>query len=228
MFMRHIRILLLVALGLSACRSTPGFRVESPAGVASAYDVRDAWALAVLGNYFAPKVCEVLGVEMAPPFVIEEVSGVDIAGVDVKRDSADRIVSQRIVLGGVAMRVQTNRLVVHELVHWYKSDPWDRLPHVVEEGLAEYICLIFAPEFRDPRVAELAEYRANLTPERRERALSVTWQNKGDIPKDERTEIYAVGYEIVERLGIEGVRALCVKAREQGLELVPMDWFEGG
>jgi hypothetical protein len=226
--MRHLGVLLLLAFGLSACRSTPGFRVEAPAGVASAYDVRDAWALAVLGNYFAPKVCEVLGVEMAPPFVIEEVSGLDGAGVDVKRDSADRIVSRRIVLGGAAMRVQANRIVVHELVHWYKADPWDRLPHVVEEGLAEYISLIFAPEFRDPRVAELAECRANLTPERRERALAVNRHNKDLIPKDERTEIYAVGYEIVERLGIDGVRALCVKAREQGLELAPLEWFEGG
>lgn len=221
------RLLLLLPLVLASCSSTPEFEHASPAGVARADDRDDARMLAMMGNLFAHDVCARLGVELAPPFVIEHVSGTNVLGLDVQRDSADRIVSRRIVIGDAPLLKQARFSVAHELVHWYASDPWDRLPHAIEEGLADYIALQLAPEFRDARLEELARRRAEMTPERRERAIALTEREWNGAPKETRSDAYAVGYEVVERLGIEALRELCVQAREQGLARVPLVWIEG-
>jgi hypothetical protein len=160
------RLLLLLALASSS--STPEFEHSSPAGVERADDRDDARMLAMMANLFAHDVCAKLGVELAPQFVIEHLSG-----TDVQRDSADRIISRRIVIGDVPLRAQARFSVAHEFIHWYASAPWDRLPHAIEDGLADYFALQIAPEFRNVRVAELEQRLVEMTPARRAAALGV-------------------------------------------------------
>jgi hypothetical protein len=41
-----------------------------------------------------------------------------------------------------------------------------------------------------------------------------------------RSGAYAVGFEIVRRFGIDGLRELCVRAAQSGHPRVPLDWIE--
>jgi hypothetical protein len=224
--MRHLTIPLLLQLALASCSSTPEFEHRSLAGVARADDPNDARMLAMVGNLFTAQVCTKLGVAPEPPFVIYHVSGSERLGLAVRRDG-DEIVERRIVIGDVALRDQACFSVAHELVHLYASAPWDRLPHTIEEGLADYIALQLAPEFRDKRVAELERRLASITPERRARALAVTERAWATTAREVRSDAYAVGFEIVQRCGIEGLRYLCQRAQREGRERVPITWIEG-
>ena len=224
--MRHLTLTVLLQLAVASCNSTPMFEHRTPAGVARANDPNDARMLAMVGNLFTPEVCTKLRVAPEPPFVIHYVSGSESLGLAVRRDG-DRIVERRIVIGEAALRDQARFSVAHELVHWYASAPWEHLPHAVEEGLADYIAVHIAPEFRDERVAELERRLSSITPERREQALDVSERTWATTPRDVRSDAYAVGFEIVQRLGIEGLRELCECAQREGRERVPTTWIEG-
>lgn len=224
--MRHLTLSLVLQLALASCSSMPEFEHRSPSGVARADDPNDARMLAMIGNLFTAEVCTKLGVEPEPPFVIYHVSGSESLGLAVWRDG-DEIVERRIVIGDAALRDQARFSVAHELVHWYASAPWDRLPHAIEEGLADYIAVHVAPEFRDERIAELDRRLASITPERREQALAVSERTWATTPREVRSDAYAVGFKVVQRFGIEGLRELCERAQREGRERVPIAWIEG-
>ena len=224
--MRHLTLSLVLQLALASCSSTPEFEHRSPSGVARADDPNDARMLAMIGNLFTAEVCTKLGVEPEPPFVIYHVSESESLGLAVWRDG-DEIVERRIVIGDAALRDQARFSVAHELVHWYASAPWDRLPHAIEVGLADYIAVHVAPAFRDERIAELDRRLASITPERREQALAVSERTWATTPREVRSDAYAVGFEIVQRFGIEGLRELCERAQREGRERVPIAWIEG-
>ncbi len=99
---------------------------------------------------------------------------------------------------GALGRTARTYYVVHELVHFHAQREWELLPDPVEEGLAELVATTLVPEGREHV-------------ERRFR--------DGDAREAE-------GWRIARRLGVDGLRALALRARVQGLEEVPMEWFE--
>ncbi len=146
-------------------------------------------------------------------------------GLQVERRN-DRIVDRRILIGEFALRYQPRFSIAHELVHWYVCPPWDRLPHVVEEGLADFIAVEFDPKMRAIRVPELEQRIAEVTPERRARTYAITNRTQSRTPADVKHDMYAVGFEIVRRLGIERLRELCERAEREALTEAPIEWFE--
>jgi len=225
--MRHLTLPLVLQLALASCSSTPEFEHRSPAGLARSDDESVARMLAMMANIFSAQVCAALRVEQTPPFVIHHVPGRSAAGMLVERDGDGNVRDRRIEIGDRALDVCPRFLVAHELVHWYMQGVWEHLPHAVEEGLADYIALQLVPEAREQRLAEHAETLANMTPERREKALEVSERTWATTPREVRSDAYAVGFEIVERFGIEGLRELCERAQREGRERVPITWIDG-
>ncbi len=215
----------LALLSLAACRSIPRYEERSEAGVVRSDDPAQARRLLALAEELAPQVCARLGVEPTDPFVIHDAPGSQRSGVAVRRDG-DRIVERFILLGNAPDELPQRFIIAHELVHWYATAPWDRLPHTVEEGLADYLAAELAPEFRDNIAEDHDWILQTLTPERRERAYIVDQRDWPKTPKSARDDTYSIGFEICRRLGVEGVRALCVRAENEGRKFVPIEWFE--
>jgi len=161
------------------------------------------------------------------PFVIHYAANQrGTSGVRVWRDSAGQMVDRRIELTADA-RDALRFLIAHELVHWCKSGPWDRLPHTIEEGFADYVALNLAPEFAIER-RELFEARlkAASTEEMRE-VLVVDARDWPALPDDSKLLAYAVGFRVVEAVGLDGLRALCVRADAEQLPTIPPSWIVG-
>ncbi len=215
----------LALLSLAACRSIPRHEERSTAGVVRSDDPAKALVLLALAEELTPQVCARLGVEPAEPFVIHHAPGGQRNGVAVRRDG-DRIVERFILLGDAPDELRLRFITAHELIHWYATAPWDRLPHTVEEGLADYLAAELAPAVRD-NVADNHDWNlGTLTPERRKRAWIVDQRDWPKTPQSACDDAYSIGFEICRRLGVDGVRALCVRAEREGHEFVPIEWFE--
>lgn len=219
---------MLLALAPCGCRSAqPRFEYATPTGVARSDDEHVARAIAEIADSFSAPVAREMEVDQPPPFVIHHVHHVPTpfgGGVWVVRDRAGRVVDRHIVISNLGL-MQARFAIAHELVHWYASRTWDRLPHAVEEGLADSIALKLAPEWKQIRELELDLRLNEITPERRALALQVTERQWEAAPTQVREDAYAVGFEIVQRLGVARLRALCVMAEAAGLDRVPVPWL---
>jgi hypothetical protein len=225
--MSQLHFFLLLLAGLSgACRTTPPkFESCATLGSARSDDPSLARKLALTGDEAAALICSSLNVEPEPPFVIWHMPEMKAAGLLVERDLADKILGRWVEIGDVMAREQTRFAVAHELVHWYARGTWDRLPHAVEEGLADELGLEFAPEWRDIREAELAHRLASMTQQRRARTFEVTERTFDGASEEIRLDAYAVGFEIVHRIGIDGLRLFCERAAVENLKRVPSEWL---
>ena len=219
--------LLLTCLALFSCRAAPPkFESVAPLGSARSEDPETARMLANLGSELSVQVCERLRVETKPHFVIWHVPEMPAGGLRVARDEEGNITERRIELGTFMVHNQARFGVAHELVHWYAFGVWDRLPHAVEEGLADYIALQLAPELLDIRKADYGATSVGMTPERRARVFACNEREWPRVSEEVRLDAYAIGYEIVQRLGIDGLRSLCDRAEAEHLERVPVAWLE--
>ncbi|HUR28794.1 MAG TPA: hypothetical protein VM509_11450 [Planctomycetota bacterium] len=221
---RGIASLCLAGLAFVGCATPPEFESRVAFGSARSDDLELAVQLAQTGNELAPRICELLHVEPAP-FVIWHVPDVPAAEFLVERGPTGQILSRRIDIGDVGARRQMRFLIGHELVHWYARGVWDRLPHAVEEGLADELGLRFSEDLRLLRGTELAVALASVTPERRARVLAVNERSWKSASAELRFDAYAVGFEMVQRIGVDGLRALCERAEDEGLERVPVAWL---
>ena len=181
--------------------------------------------LADLGDEFAPKICAILAVEPEPAFVIWHVPKLESGGIYVARDDEGNITDRRIEIGEQGVRRQARFAVAHELVHWYATRAWDRLPHAIEEGLADTIGLELAPECLELRLSDYAATSVGMTAERRARALAITERTWAGASSELRDDAYAIGFEIVARVGIERLHTLCDRATTLKLDRVPLDWL---
>lgn len=216
---------LLTLLSLAACRSIPRHEERSTAGVVRSDNPVTARRLLALAEELAPRVCAQLGVEPAEPFVIHHAPGGDTNGVAVRRSGA-RVLERFILLAKEPEEDYQGFVIAHELVHWYATAPWDRLPHTVEEGLADYLSVELAPELRDHVTTQHDWTLATLTRERRERAFVVDARDWPKTASSARSDAYSIGFEICRRLGVQGLRALCERAEREGYSFVPIEWFE--
>jgi hypothetical protein len=171
-------------------------------------------------------VCEWLRVEPTRPFEVWHVPSLKAARTLVDVDGAGEMHWRRIEIGDFMARRQARFAVGHELVHWYARGVWERLPHAVEEGLADEIGLRFNEDMRTVREGEASLARSSMTAERVEKALAVTKRSWQKAPTELRLDAYAVGIEIVQRIGVDGLHAMCERAAQEGLERVPIAWLD--
>ncbi|HTF86851.1 MAG TPA: hypothetical protein VK843_00460 [Planctomycetota bacterium] len=226
--MRKLNLLVLpLIFALCNCRAAPPrIEVVGALGSARSEDASVARMLATTGSILAPQVSRLLQVEAEPPFVIWHMPEMHDGGLFVERNFTGAIMDRRIGIGDFLLQAQPQFTVAHELVHWYATGIWDRLPHAVEEGVADTIALRFVPEWKQVRESELAMNLLAVTPARRSRALEVTERTWQSSPMELRFDAYAVGFEIAHRIGIDGLHGLCERAAALDLERIPVAWLE--
>ncbi len=215
---------LLAAVTCACTAAPPEFEYRTPTGIARSDDEAVARELGILADHLSAPVSAELGVERTPQFVIHHIPSHHAIGLLVARDGEGKILDRRIHIGDESV-AQAPFAIAHELVHWYASGPWERLPHALEEGLADWIALQLVPEVRAIREAELDAILAEITPERRALALAISKRTWAATPTQVRSDSYAVGYEIVRRLGVARMRALCERAESEQLARAPLVWF---
>ena len=127
---------------------------------------------------------------------------------------------------GLEIGHHDNRHVAaHELAHHYQRRWPSKLPPVIDEGLADLIGGLargrieevrerYAPIFRRTRVKSI------------ENLLEFTDEAVSTLP-DRRVSqaLRSVGFTIADRIGLEGLRQMCQRASEAGLQVVPKRWF---
>ncbi len=143
-------------------------------------------------------------------------------------------------------------LLGHELAHALFDETWQVLPQIVEEGLADHAGEAASPacgaarrlahairlcSWTGPGLAIRGEGRepqtfyARLEPDllpTPERMLELDGRSYHDVkPPENRELLYAVGYLIVERIGVPRLREMCVAAHAAGQQkLAPAQLLE--
>lgn len=114
-------------------------------------------------------------------------------------------------------------LLAHELVHWYADWAWDCLPIAIEEGLADTVACRLDPEFGARRMAFLAGF-SPLSAADVDRLLRVERGHEHRLPCREREQLYLVGRQIVDALGVDQLRSRC-DADGGSRRQPPIEWF---
>lgn len=120
-------------------------------------------------------------------------------------------------------------LLAHEIVHWHAFGTpmqWN-LPHVVYEGLADYVSAALVPEWASDRRAlfnrllDAARARGDL-PNVISRARLNARQWTAHPSNDRMHELYALGFTLVERIGLDELRAAAGRGRVSLDEILAM------
>jgi len=150
--------------------------------------------------------------------------------------------------------------LAHEIVHFWLGAEWERLPPVLEEGLAIHIAHEAVPEAALVERAELAIVLGTLL----DGSVRITYEADGtgsrpasdrvtytarariqsrDMPPlrtafevgdrelvrfsepGTRAVLDAIGYVVVDRIGVDNLHALCVQAGVQGHSRIPSRWL---
>ncbi len=208
-----------------ACAAAPPLRVEDEAGRVAAWSELDVAQVHAKAREVAARVAEVLAVPTQPFVIHVERGRGDFAGVFVARDRAGRVLDRRIELGEDALQ-RLDFALAHELVHWLvHGTTWDRLQLAVEEGLADHVALRLAPQWRAEREADLRGSAWIVHRHGWEALLALTKRNRGSASEELLSGTYVLGAFLVERVGLDGLRALCRRAEERGLADVPPGWI---
>lgn len=112
-------------------------------------------------------------------------------------------------------------MLAHEIVHVLIPEDLQLLPIGLQEGLADYVASQIAPEFGAERAKQLQDtlesgYRTGLglTPSE---AFALSKQGLLDIRDPAQHQlVYALGYAVVSRIGIERLRQFCREAQVEG------------
>jgi hypothetical protein len=143
-------------------------------------------------------------------------------------------------------------LLGHELAHALFDETWQRLPQIVEEGLADHagqaaspdcgarrrlahairLCSWLGPGLaitqsgQEPRTL-FARLDLESLPEP-ERMLELDGRSYHEVkPAENRELLYAFGYLIVERIGVAKLREMCAAAQARGEQkLAPAELLE--
>lgn len=203
--MRRIATVLCLALSSACCSTAPGEHVVN------------ARAKEVL-----PLVAQRLGVP-------ERTIAVRLTdGIDARHFGA--VLDGEIVMDSAFVQDPMLRwMLAHEGVHALIPDDLKMLPAAVQEGLADYVASQIDPTVGAMRVGQLQRTldsgirnRWGLAPTD---AFALSMDAIFEMHDPFRAQfVYALGYAVVERLGLERLRALCQEARAQGRDsvLVPL------
>lgn len=122
-------------------------------------------------------------------------------------------------------------LLTHELSHHYLSDEWRTLPAVIDEGLADFMAMRAETSMAtDRRLAHLVLLTDALSdPESFESFLARVDVSREELFHEESDErkalLTALGWYLVDRIGIDGLAALVEAARAESLKSVPWPWI---
>jgi len=236
---------LAVALGSFACRASgpPAYSVRSGLGIVRAHDGAAARAFDALSRRALPAVRAALTGLVERPlelWILPELADGGAHGLTWP----DRIeLTSRTPAEGQLF------ILAHELVHYSLDDVWRLLPHVLEEGLCDWVAMRVDPERGVLRRSEHVILIATAAAGGLRLADGTrTWRFRADVARGELPElasvlelpddeladlqderaaalIYAVGYLYAQRIGPEHLRELCRAARTFGHAEVPRHWL---
>lgn len=202
--MRGAPLLAALALagGLAACasRGAPLFRATEE-GRIFVRDPLTGVRIERALERFGPLVRELLGAsgEAEPP----DVYFLRSTGLDYGLTAAT--LPDRILLGA-ADRSDLEYSIAHELAHWYMpSSAFGVLPLFAQEGLAVYVGL----SFFDPFLDNLGRGNRWETSPPSPSHLYLDHIGWYQLEPDERRELSELALEVVYRIGLERLRAMC-------------------
>jgi hypothetical protein len=113
----------------------------------------------------------------------------------------------------------------HELAHVYLGEWPARLPVLIEEGVADLVGGE-ASGTLDPIRGQHAQVLATCRVENVVGLLAVSRREFLQVPTRQIAfRLRAVGFSIADRAGLDTIRALSRMAADQGLDMIPADWF---
>lgn len=220
-----MRYLLLTMLAFG-CSGLPSRRVSGPAEVFASSDVLADQTVAALPSAFA-------ALHALPERVEYEHLRIEVRHGEVgTNDGVSRTDGIALTLDPELDRVRwagLRFLLAHELAHHYLPRAWHRLPAVVEEGIADAIGMEAEPSVVAERLRtyEQAIEATLSSPARRASGLAAL-HARGDqiaaLPQEEHLFVAAVGFLLVDRVGLGGLQALVVRAERLGGGPVPLMW----
>lgn len=183
----------------ASCASTlPPVRQHSSLGPVYAYTREDAEALATFIDEVRPSIEAKMQTDPGP---------LDLIFVDRHSDAAGWTSAE----GALGISAETisetfEAVLIHELVHWYATGPWDPLPVYLEEGVCEWvmgaILVVDGRRLLDQMIEEnLAE---GVTPDLS--LMEITVEEIDALPSDERERVYQAAFETVRAIGFERLR----------------------
>ncbi|MFO1010530.1 MAG: hypothetical protein U1F29_10755 [Planctomycetota bacterium] len=212
--------LLAALLAPSCVTPPPPIEHGGPHGVVRAFTDDEAREVSTIANEMAVEVSRVLGVE-PQPFVIHVYpdDADHAAGIRVRRDGRG-VVVERLIELRPGVRSAPRFLIAHELTHWNVGrSAWDRLPHYAEEGLCDFVAGVAAPDYWGERVLDLKVRAAPGLDSPLDEVFSMssrTWEWADGAVK---SSACAIGYFLVDRIGLDRLRQLC----ESSVALGPTD-----
>ncbi len=192
-------LLLIIALLLSpACVTRPPVKIETEHGVVRAASMSDAERVAEALTV-APQLrakLEAVRVELPEVWVRDR----DIGGaLGVCR-------GHRIDLESAGDFVPV--VVAHELVHWYMDgSPFEGAPFFIQEGMADYLSLELAGLVEGRTYENQVIGTLKVMPE----GLDADARTHQALPEWARKAQARLGFEVVSRIGLQGVRPLAVR-----------------
>lgn len=213
---------LLVVL-LSSC-STIQFRippacVQSREAIVFAPSAPEAERLARQFEDVAPRVRSALGITQSSPAKVALVDAAELPNAKGMNSGGWILIARNYT--------KIERLVIaHELVHWYLDGVWNRLPGVMAEGLADCIASGIDPVNSGVLLLARSEELPKVVLTDPVAVLSISysgWRRHAEFDPD--TTLPSIGYFIAMRIGVEGLRALCVQAEKEGRIMVPASWL---
>ncbi len=243
--------LLCAAAALTSCVATgalPPHHVENGAGIVYAQDPATAARFAALVTRAVEPVHAALPglpVRFVDLRVVESLADVSAHGL---------VFPEHIELDQELPPDGELFILAHELAHYFCDPTWKRLPHVLEEGLCDWVAMRVDPEHGVQRRAEHLILVATASTgglrlevpvagTRRQR----TFRFRTDLSTDSLPDpvalldldgdaiealqaspasvaIYAIGWLFVETIGPAALRRLCERAADEGLDQVPAHW----
>ncbi len=214
--------LTVLILLLAGCRSAtieiPPIARSGPESYVRAWNAVDADRVAEAMERLVPSVRAIKQVAKPAPLVILCREGQPLGALGGQ--------TPVFVFLGADSRSREDLVLAHELSHWFGDETWDRLPHALEEGLAEHVAsLVVTPVrssnfqdylFRMPEHVGTKEFRA---------ACAATFDVHADWDRAEEIRTRVIGFVAATAIGVDGLRRLCERAEREGFEKVPTDWL---
>lgn len=216
--------LILVILVACACHTSPPCSYEVPSGIVRADNQEDARMIAIMAERYTQQICTMLEVEVRPNFLIFYDDNALVTGVRVWRDAHGKVCERRIELGAESKNLM-HFLLPHELTHWYAKGIWTKLPHTLEEGLADFVALQLEPGFVDERLLAYEKVLEGISAAKIDHLLRLNIKQWHAQDEDDKRRSYAIGYRFFAELGLDGIRKLCQDAHVAGHEKIPADWL---
>jgi len=216
------RILLALLLLSPGCRSAtfefPPFERRGIESHVRAHTEVDAERVAALGDRLIPQVRHIKGVVRSVPLVV-------LCREELPENFAAACGESMVFLGPHSRRKEASSLA-HELSHWFRDETWERLPHALEEGLAEYVASLVVPvESSIHMQAFVVALPEDIGVEGFRSACEATFEAQADRTFEEELRIRSIGLAVASAIGVEPLRGLCERAAQEGFAKIPFEWI---